>query len=97
MWQLSRPSSALLTATCSDHPLGYVTQGEARFGTAWFGTLDHTVSAIGSQLLLFNAGYSSLKYNFLRLGENSSLKAVASGLCEGIGDAAASVHRVSDP
>lgn len=53
--------------------------------------------AIRNKLLVLNAGSSSLKYKLFQLGENSSLNAVASGVCERIGDAAASFHRVSDP
>lgn len=54
------------------------------------------MSAIRNKLLVLNAGSSSLKYKLFQLGENSALKAVASGVCERIGDAAASFHRVSD-
>lgn len=51
------------------------------------------MSAIRNKLLVLNAGSSSLKYKLFQLGENSALKAVASGVCERIGDAAASFHR----
>lgn len=58
--------------------------------------LDSAMSAIRNKLLVLNAGSSSLKYKLFQLGVNSALKAVASGVCERIGDAAASFHRVSD-
>lgn len=55
--------------------------------------------AARNKIMVLNAGSSSLKFKLFQMGDGApdSLKSIASGICERIGDPSASFLRVSSP